>query len=410
MKLISLAKPLSVLSLLCALSFFSIETFAQDKNWRPVTPAELQSVTPAVEPGADAEAIFWEVRVDDSAVDELALRHYVRIKLFTERGREDFARHDVAFTKGTRIKDLEARVTKPDGTSAFVTKEDVLERDIVKASGFKIRAKTIAFPGLEVGSVVEYRYREVVDNGSANMRLIFQREVPIREIAYYVKPYSGTSAMAYYPFNSGQVKFEKDKDGFHKAVMKNVPAFREEPAMLPEDEVKSWIFIYYTPELPKTPDDYWQRVSRSTFEAQKSSLKANDEVKLATTQLIAGAASDDEKLRRIYDFTKTQIKNTSYADSVSEEEKKQAAKNKSAGDTFKYKLGTAGDVDQLFGAMARAAGFDARIAFSGNRNELFFKRDVPNMGLMLGSSSIAVKTGTDWHSSAPPAILSPLEC
>ncbi|QYO65864.1 hypothetical protein [Leptolyngbya sp. 7M] len=81
--------------------FSAVNVSAQDKGWRPVAPADLQASTPIVEPGADAEAIFWEVRVDDSSTNELALRHYVRIKVFTEKGREDFARHDVNFTKGT---------------------------------------------------------------------------------------------------------------------------------------------------------------------------------------------------------------------------------------------------------------------------------------------------------------------
>ena len=198
---------------LCITTFLPAIIVAQDKDWRPVAPIDLQATKPVVEPDADAEAIFWEVRVDDSSADELAMRHYVRIKIFTDRGREDFARHDVAFTKGTKIKDFEARVTKPDGSVAYVNKDDVHERDIVKASGFKIRAKSIAFPGLEVGSIVEYKYREVIDDGAANMRLIFQREIPIREIAYYVKPFSGTNAMAYQPFNTGNIKFEKDKGG-----------------------------------------------------------------------------------------------------------------------------------------------------------------------------------------------------
>ncbi len=185
------------------LSFAAVSAFSQDKDWRPVSPADLQASQPIVEPSADAEAIFWEVRVDDSSTEALALRHYVRIKLFTERGRENFARHDVAFTKGTKIKDFEARVTKPDGTTAFVNKDQVLERDVVKANGFKVRAKTIAFPGLEIGSVVEYRYKEVIENAEANMRLIFQREIPIREIAYYIKPFAGTRALAYQPYNVG---------------------------------------------------------------------------------------------------------------------------------------------------------------------------------------------------------------
>jgi hypothetical protein len=402
---VSLAKPLSVLSLLCALVFLASASYAQD--WRPVMPAELQSSTPVVEPKADAEAVFWEVRVDDSQASELSLRHYVRIKIFTERGREDFSRHDVTFTKGTRIKDFEARVTKPDGSASLVGDKDVLERDIVKAGGFKVRAKTIAFPGLEIGSIVEYRYREVLSDASATMRLLFQREVPIREVTYYVKPFAGDRSMGFFRFNVGDLKFEKDKNGFYKAAMQNVPAFKEEPYMLPEDEVKSWVYIYYTSELPKSADAYWKQVSENLYGVQKDTLKANDEVKKAAAEAVGDATTDDEKLRRLYTFVQTQIKNTSYAENVSEEDKKQALKNKVAADTLKYRVGAASDIDQLFGAMARSAGFDARVAFSGNRNEMFFKRDVPNLRLMLGSSSIAVKVGEKWKFFSPASFFVP---
>ena len=397
-----LAKPFSVLSLLCALSF---ATFAQD--WRAVAPTELQSASATVDPAADAEAIFWEVRVDDSSTSELSLKHYVRIKIFTERGRDDFSRHDVAFTKGTRIKDFQARVTKKDGTQAFTTDKDVMERDIVKANGFKVRAKTIAFPGLEVGSIVEYQYKEVVSDAEANMRLIFQREVPIREISYFVKPFSGDRSMGFFRFNVGDLKFEKDKGGYHRATMRNVPAFSEEPYMLPEDEVKGWVYIYYTTEMPKTADEYWKRIGTALFGIQKDSLKANDAVKSAAAEAVGDASTDDEKLKRIYNFVQSKIKNTAYAENVSEEERKQAAKNKSAADTLKNKLGTSGDIDQLFGAMARAAGFDARVAFSGNRNEMFFDRQVPHLGLMLGSTSVAVKVGNRWQFFSPASYYIP---
>lgn len=172
-----------------------------------------------------------------------------------------------------------------------------------------------------------------MNDGAANMRLIFQRDVPIREIAYFVKPFSGDRAMAYHPFNAGNLKFEKDKNGFYKAEMKNVPAFREEPSMLPEDEVRSWVYIYYTAQAPKSADEYWKQVGTGLFGVQKDTLKANDEVKQVASQLVVGAVSDDEKLKRIYEFTKTQIKNTTYAENVTDDEKKTAAKNKSAGDT-----------------------------------------------------------------------------
>src|SRR5690606_32496386 len=239
------------------------------------------------------------------------------------------------------------------------------------------------------------------------MRLSFQDDIPIRRIAYYIKPFSGNNALIAIPFNMGSVGFVKDKNGFHKAEMTTVPALREGPSMLPEDQVKSWDCIYYTGAYEQDPDVYWKRVRNNVYDAAKSVLKPNKEVESATATLLQGAAGDDEKLERIYNFTKTEIKNITYAENVTDEERKQASKNKSAGDVLKNRLGTAGDIDQLFGAMARAAGYDARIALSGNRSDLFFDRLIPNASLMLSSSSVAVQVGSEWRFFSPASYFVP---
>jgi hypothetical protein len=405
MEVLSLRKLSLLLSFMCV--FAVVSSVAQDKDWRPVSPAELQAKTGVVEADADAEAIFWEVRVDDSSRDELALRHYVRVKIFTERGREQFSKHDLVFMKGTRVKDVEARVTKPDGTAVSLKKEDVLEREIVKANGVKVKAKSFALPGLEIGSIVEYRYREVYDNAAANMRLVFQREVPIQNISYFVKPYSGENAMYYEKFNVGATKFEKDKNGFYRATMTNVPAFREEPNMLPEDEVRSWMYIYYQASARKEGDAYWTDISKIYHDHSKDAMKPNDEVKSVTASVIAGASTDEEKLRKIFDFVKSQIRNLHYADKVTDEEWKKALAVKSPAETLKLKYGTGTAIDYLFGAMARAAGYDAREALSGSRNEITFDRRVANATLMLNSSSVAVKVGEEWRFFSPAAYFTP---
>ena len=400
-------KPLTVAATMCALWLFAQAVLGQDKDWRQVSADDLSSKTPVVEPGADAEAIFWEVRVDDSSTDGLTLKHYVRVKIFTEKGRDEFSKYDIPFLKGSRIKDVEARVTKPDGSIVFLNKEDVLEREIVRASGVKIKAKTFALPGLEVGSVVEYRYKEVIENAEANMRLVFQHDIPVRTISYYVKPFSGSRAMYYQAFNVGNTKFEKDSGGFYRATMNNVPAFREEPNMLPEDDVKSWIYIYYAAQMPRSADEYWKNISRAFYEISKSSYKLNDDVKRAAEQAIAGATTDDEKLKRLYDYARNQIKNISYAPHVSDDDRKKVKDSKTPGDTLKLKMGSSGDIDSLFGAMAKAVGYDVRPALSGNRSELIFDPTIPNVSLMLGSSSIAVKVGDNWRLFSPGEYYSP---
>ena len=147
------------------LIFFSLSAIGQDKVWRPVSPDELQSKTPVVEPDADAEAIFWEVRIDDSK-DDLSMAHYVRLKIFTDRGRERYSKVDAPFTKDMKIKDLAARVTKVDGTTVEIGKDDIFECEIIKAGGQKVKAKSFAVPNLEQGAIIEYRYREIINDAS----------------------------------------------------------------------------------------------------------------------------------------------------------------------------------------------------------------------------------------------------
>ena len=59
---------------------------------------------------------FWDMRIDDTGWEDLVLNHYVRIKIFTERGRDLNSKIDIPFIKGVKIKDVAARTIKPDGT------------------------------------------------------------------------------------------------------------------------------------------------------------------------------------------------------------------------------------------------------------------------------------------------------
>ena len=89
---------------------------AGGEEWRPVDAADLALKAAVVEPNADAEAIFWDIRIDDTGWEDLVLNHYVRIKIFTERGRDLNSKIEIPFINGVKIKDVAARTIKPDGT------------------------------------------------------------------------------------------------------------------------------------------------------------------------------------------------------------------------------------------------------------------------------------------------------
>src|SRR6476469_6016258 len=75
----------------------AIRSSAAGEDWRPVDAADLALKAAVVEPNADSEAIFWDVRVDDGGESDLVLSHYVRIKIFNERGREKYSKIDIPY-------------------------------------------------------------------------------------------------------------------------------------------------------------------------------------------------------------------------------------------------------------------------------------------------------------------------
>src|SRR5260370_12408883 len=109
---------LRILSLTAVwIATLSAAAFAED--WKPIDPAQLLMKSPVVQKDADEEAIFWEVRVTDEDKGyeyHTVLNHYLRIKIFTDRGRETQSKIDIPYASSIDISDVAGRTIKPDGT------------------------------------------------------------------------------------------------------------------------------------------------------------------------------------------------------------------------------------------------------------------------------------------------------
>jgi hypothetical protein len=367
---------------------------AAAEEWRPIDPAHVALKAPTVEPDADAEAIFWDIRVDDGPAYELILSHYVRIKIFTERGREKQSKVNIPFLNNTKIKDVAARTIKPDGSIIELAKVDIIEQTIVKVSGVKLKTKSFALPGIEIGAIIEYQWKEVIPYASANnMRLQFQREIPVRSITYRLKPGSGSLAVR--AFNMSPPGFKKESGGFHSTTVTNMPAFREEPMMPPEDNVRAWAWIRYQSVF--TERDGYTFLAERVHATAKPHLKADDDIKRKASELTAAATTSEEKLKRIFDFCRLNIKNTDSRNSgLTDREIDRLKENKKPSDTLKRGVGTGGDVNLLFGALASAAGFETRVALMPDRGrQLFDRKEVfPDV---LVPANIAIHVGDSWR-------------
>ena len=390
--------------LLCLFAAFPASIAASGDDWKPIDPADLSLKSSTVEKEADAEGLFWEVRIDDNMDGDLIFNHYLRVKVFTERGRESQSKIDLPFGNlfGTevQIKDIAARTIKPDGSIVELKKEDIFERTIVRISGLKVKARSFAMPAVEPGCILEYRWREVRKNSFANyIRLQFQREIPVQRVQYSIKPIeSSRLAFNSITLHGTPSPWKKEKGGFYTTTMTNMPAVHEESRMPPEDEVKTWMLVYYSRQLGEKIEaqKYWNDIGKSFYDEYKGTIKANDEVKKQATALIADAKTDDEKVARLFQFCRENIKNTSNdASGLSPDERAKLKDNKNPSDTLKRGQGTTRDIDLLFAALANAAGFDARIVLAPDRGDLFFDKNLAN-SYFIDPQNIAVKVGGTW--------------
>jgi hypothetical protein len=165
------------------------------------------------------------------------------------------------------------------------------------------------------------------------------------------------------------------------------------------------MLVYYTADEKPDPQLYWKRIGKVLNDIFKDNVKLNDDVKKAAVEIVGDAQTPEQKLERIYDFCRLKIKNLSDdATGMTEEDRvKQIKKGAKPADTLKLGRGTAQDVDELFAALAVAAGFDARLALMADRSRIFFDPNFADLYFLVrgGHSNVAVKVGDQWRFFEP---------
>ena len=287
-----------------------------------------------------------------------------------------------------------------------LTKEAIFQRDVVKIGGLKIKAVSFAMPAVEPGVIIEYRWREVRDNELANyQRLLFQRNIPVHEVEYFIKPLTlpnrAFPGMRRISFGAQPSPIVQGRDGFYSTSLENVPAFKEEPLMPSEWVVRPWTLVYYGHEIKASPAEFWEDEGKMMYALYEQHLKATGEVRDAASVAVAGAQDPEEKLIKLLQYCRGRIKRLS-DDDVTAREREKAKENNKPSDTLKRGIGTGFDVKMLFAAMARAQGFEVRVASLGNRSDRPFDRTFLNI-FFLRRLEIAVKVGDQWRFYDPSA-------
>ncbi len=104
--------------------------------------------------------------------------------------------------------------------------------------------------------------------------------------------------------------------------MHNIPAFRTEDFMPPENELKSRVdFIYSADPFVLDVDKYWKNVGREANARLESFTGKRKAMEEAVAKIVSPDDSAEVKLRKIYDRVQ-QLRNTSYDVRKTEQEAK----------------------------------------------------------------------------------------
>jgi len=372
-------------------------------GFQPVAPDELSMKSEPLAPGAPAIILYRQVDRNDN-VHTPHEDNYFRIKILTEEGRK---RADVEipfFKEHEDVVNIHARTIRPDGSIADFGGK-VFEKYLVKGKyegrSIKYLAKTFTLSDVQVGSIIEYSYTiDFKEYMIFDSRWILSDELFTRKARFSLKPfddsYYGTFSLRW-SWNSlpaGTTSPKQGPDRIVRMEASNIPAFQVEDHMPPEDELKSRVFFVYEEGLQEKDEaSYWKHLGKKRNGQLEGIVGKRNAMEAAVAQTVSAGDSQDVKLRKIYDRVQ-QIRNTTYEVEKSEQEQKRAKEkaeeNVNVGDIWKRGYGNRKQLNWLFLAMARAAGFEAYGCWVADRERYFFS-PVTLQGDKLDSSVVLVK-------------------
>ncbi len=363
-------------------------------KFQPISPDELKMTSEPLAPGAAAIILFRQVDRDDSRSGSVHENNYYRIKIFTEEGRKH-ANVELPFVKGfTGVEHIEARTIKADGTIVEFDGK-VFEKSLLKGRGFRVLAKTFTLPAVEPGCVIEYSYVMDMEHAYAS-HWILSEELFTKSARFSLKPYRGT----YSPIVLRRTwqnlppgaEIKEGADHVLTMEAKDIPAFQTEDYMPPANELKSRVdFDYESEGAARDPDQFWKNVGKRRNDLMEAFAGKKSAMEAAVAQIVQPNDPPETKLRKIYDRVQ-HLRNLSFELRKTEQEDKREKEklNENVEDVWKRGYGNKWQLDWLFLALARAAGFEASGCWVSSRAEYFFH---PQMMLSghLNESAVVVK-------------------
>lgn len=430
-KLHSFFRATTVLLFCLAATLTTAIAQTKEKPWPPISPEEMALKDCPQQPGAAAVCLYYE---ETTSLDSFITTVFKRVKILTPAGR-DYANIEIPYRKGYEtVKNFEARVVPPEGAPKKFT-GPVLEKTAFSHRGFRVAIKTIAFPDVSPGCIIDYRHELVPDIGGSSggggeeflaealssrgkpeeggmpeygkilsfqvAHWDIQNKLLIRKARF---EYTGSPFISFLFSRPHKLTWISHGLGNASPVIQggnrveleieNVPGFEPEEWMPPEGTQKMSVDIFYIDSTVSDINKYWKQESQ-IWQKSAERFIGDPRKSVAEVQKIVGDVADPTtKLQKIYERAQN-IRNLSYEKTITRRQRKaqKIKENSNVTEVLARSYGVRSDITRTFVALARAAGFEADLVRISTRDDKLFRPNLPFFYLQFDSEAALVKLG-----------------
>ena len=337
----------------------------------PITDAERALTAVPGEPNAPAVVLFKKSeflmlgygtrgQISSSFLVE------VRTKILTEEGK-NLGEVSIAHSDFVRLQGFQGRTVLPDGRVLLLPDDAKFERKV--STRQKRSVTSVAFPGVTVGAILDYRYELRFDSMYFLEPWYFSDELPVlhSEVTFKIPAEVRAKAWSSDPYKVGlHTESRQTTLGTEVRVWAdNLPSVPDEPYGVPFVDLATQMMLL--PTVYQTAYEHtelmasWESVCRLFDELyQKARRKEGDAVKQARGLAATGGAQ--QKAEAVFRFVRDTIE-------TEDGEGIWGGEGSSVGKTLADRRGTTPDKALLLQTMLDAVGISSRLVWAAGRSQ-----------------------------------------
>lgn len=369
---------------LCLLEFSSKTPGQAPDTWQAIPQEDLTLKDNPANPGSAAMILERQVFTND---EKRVQTEWVRIKVFTEAGKENGDIEIPYLEKKTSVENIRGRTVRPDGT-VIPFSGAVFDKVVIRYKKFRYNVKAFTLPGIEVGSIIDYsfavrwkeQFPDVVRHPESYLvkdgwtfpttTWTIEQELFTRHAVFSIRPVKG-GRLAYATVRLFDNLPSSQPDGTMRMEVKNVPAIDHEEFMPPESMLNRRVHLYYA---VGAVGGYWHTASEYAAKNAEKFVEKSHFLEDAARQIAPATEPPEARLKKLY----ARVQQVRYLTYDREADTLRVSQNKSADDVFRHNYGYGNEINFLFVALARSAGFDASFMMVANRASALFEPQVPD--------------------------------